>query len=264
MQTVGTMLMTDTSSKTVRQGSIAPPKRQQPPRRLIALTLLTLLGGAMVGGTGLQAMELVFSGVDLRNGKDINEVCAGCHGEFGQGGKEGEYPRLAGLPAAFIARQLDLFRDRKRTNLAMVESVDHRQLPDADVLDVSAYLASIEIPSKLPPVDETAPGFNAYERLLASKRVVQIPRAEGDVEAGKGLYRRECASCHGARGEGDTKDAVPFLAGQYTPYLWRQVPKYIDKRRLHDPTAPDEPELLASFSETDLRNIFAYLSTLDD
>jgi len=210
------------------------------------------------------AMEMVFDGVDLRNGKDINEVCAGCHGEFGQGGKEGEYPRLAGLPPAFIARQLDLFRDRKRTNLAMVESVDHRQLPDADVLDVSAYLVAIEIPSKLPPVDETAPGFNAYERLLASKRVVQIPMAEGDAEAGKALYRRECASCHGARGEGDLKDAVPFLAGQYTSYLWRQVPKYLDKRRIHDPSAPEEPELLASFSETDLRNIFAYLSILDD
>ena len=67
----------------------------------------------------------------------------------------------------------------------MVESVDHRQMPDPDIQDVSAYLASLEIASKLPPVDETAPGFNAYERLLASKRLVQIPRAEGDTEAGK-------------------------------------------------------------------------------
>ena len=229
-----------------------------------AWVMANCLMAGLLASPRLGAMEMVFEGVDLRNGKDINEVCAGCHGEFGQGGKEGEYPRLAGLPPAFIARQLDLFRDRKRTNLAMVESVDHRQLPDADVLDVSAYLAAIEIPSKLPPVDETAPGFNAYERLLASKRVVQIPRAEGDVEAGKGLYRRECASCHGSQGEGDAKDAVPFLAGQYTSYLWRQVPKYIAKGRIHDPSAPEEPELLASFSDADLQNIFAYLSILDD
>ena len=227
---------------------------------LSSVVVITLL---MTAGSNPAAMELVFDKVDLRNGKDINEVCAGCHGEFGQGGKEGEYPRLAGLPAAYIAHQLDLFRDRRRANLAMVESVDHRQLPDADVLDISAYLASIEIPSKLPPVDETAPGFNAYERLLASKRVVQIPQAEGEVEAGRKLYRRECASCHGVQGKGDQKDAVPFLAGQYTNYLWRQVDKYIAKGRIHDPTAPEE-DILASFSKEELRDIFAYLSTLDD
>ena len=38
--------------------------------------------------------------IDMENGEEINEVCAGCHGEFGQGGKAGEYPRLAGMPGA--------------------------------------------------------------------------------------------------------------------------------------------------------------------
>ena len=165
---------------------------------------------------------------------------------------------------AFIAHQLVLFRDRKRTNLAMVESVDHRQMPDPDIQDVSAYLAGLKIASKLPPADETAPDFNAYERLLASKRLVQIPRAEGDPEAGQKLYRRECAACHGDQGQGDLRDAVPFLAGQYTNYLWRQIDKYIDKGRLHDPSEPDAEELLAAFKREELQDILAYLSTLDD
>lgn len=226
--------------------------------------LKTLFATGLLATSALAAMEAAPDQVDLRNGRDINEVCAGCHGEYGQGGKEGEYPRLAGLPAPFIAYQLVLFRDRKRTNLAMVESVDHRQMPDPDIQDVSAYLASLEIASKLPPADETAPGFNAYERLLASKRLVQIPRAEGDPEAGQKLYRRECASCHGDQGQGDLRDAVPFLAGQYTNYLWRQIDKYIDKGRLHDPSEPDAEELLAAFKREELRDILAYLSTLDD
>lgn len=223
-----------------------------------------LFATGLLASSAQAAVEPSFDKVDLRNGRDINEVCAGCHGEFGQGGKEGEYPRLAGLPAAFIAHQLALFRDRKRTNLAMIESVDHRQMPDPDIQDVSAYLAGLEITSKLPPADETAPGFNAYERLLASKRLVQIPRAEGDLEAGKKIYRRECASCHGAQGQGDQKDAVPFLAGQYTNYLWRQIDKYIAKGRVHDLSEPDAEELLAAFKAEELRDIFAYLSTLDD
>jgi cytochrome c553 len=222
-----------------------------------------LVAASLLAASSVAAMDMAFDDADLRNGKDINEVCAGCHGEFGQGGKEGEYPRLAGLPAPFIALQLILFRDRERTNMAMVEYVDHRQMPEPDIRDVSAYLASLDLPSKLPPADETTPGFNAYERLLASKRVVQIPLAEGDLEAGRSLYRRECASCHGVQGQGDQKDAVPLLAGQYTNYLWRQVDKYIDKRRLHDPSSPGE-ELLAAFTPEELRDIFAYLSTLDD
>jgi cytochrome c553 len=204
-----------------------------------------------------------FADADLRNGEEINEVCAGCHGELGQGGKEGEYPRLAGLPAPFIARQLALFRDRSRRNMAMVEYVDHRQMPDPDIADIAAYLASIELPSKLPPADESAPGFNAYQRLLATKRLVQIARAEGNIEAGRKLYKRECGSCHGPEGWGDEDDGVPMLAGQYTSYLWRQVDKYIAKLRIHDESDPED-DLLGEFTKEELRDIFAYLSVVDD
>ena len=201
--------------------------------------------------------------VDLENGEEINEVCAGCHGEYGQGGKEGEYPRLAGMPSAFLAKQLHLFRDRLRPNLAMVEYVDDRQMPDDDIRDVSHFLEQITLKTKLPPVDETAPDFNAYERLLQSKRLMQIPLAPGDVEKGRKQYRKECASCHGRDGVGDMKKAVPMLAGQYTSYLWRQVKKYREGIRIHDEDAPDD-ELLAEFSDEELTDIFAYLSTADD
>jgi cytochrome c553 len=145
----------------------------------------------------------------------------------------------------------------------MIEYVDHRQMPDPDITDVSAYLAAIKIPSKLPPVDENDPDVDALDRLLQAKRIVQIPRAEGDVEAGRKLYNRECASCHARDGLGDTQDAVPMLAGQYTNYLWRQVDKYLKGYRVHDEDDPDD-ELLGEFSREQLRDIFAYLSVLDD
>ena len=72
------------------------------------------------------------SQIDMDNGEEINEVCAGCHGEYGEGGKQGEYPRIAGQPPAVPVDQLILFRERKRPNLAMVvEYVDDRQIPTA-------------------------------------------------------------------------------------------------------------------------------------
>ena len=204
-----------------------------------------------------------FGAADLEIGEEINETCAGCHGEHGQGGKEGEYPRLAGLPATFIAEQLLLFRDRTRTNLAMVEYVDHRQMPNEEIAHVSAYLAGIELPSRLPPVDESAPGFDSYQRLLDSKRVVQIPLAEGDMAQGERLYKRECGSCHGSDGMGKKDQSVPMVAGQYTNYLWRQVDKYLARQRIHDKDDPDG-ELLDAFTREEIRDIFAYVSTLDD
>lgn len=201
--------------------------------------------------------------IDMDNGEEINEVCASCHGEFGQGGKDGEYPRLAGMPAAFIAEQLHLFRDRKRPNIAMIEYIDERQMPDPDIRDVSAFLAVIKLKSRLPPVDETAADFDAMERLLQARQLVQIPKAKGDIEAGRKLYNKECASCHGKDGWGDQSDAVPMLAGQYTNYLWRQVEKYLKGYRIHDKDEPED-KLLKDFSNEQLRDIFAYASILDD
>ena len=54
-----------------------------------------------------------------------------------------------------------------------------------------------------------------------------------------------------------------MLTGQYTKYLKRQVKMFIEKKRIHDPDAPQE-ELLSLFTDEELHNIFAYLSTLDD
>jgi cytochrome c553 len=213
--------------------------------------------------TSLGMTSLSFAALDLDNGADIHEVCATCHGEYSQGGKQGEYPRMAGQPAGFIENQLRLFRARARTNMAMLPHTEERELSDQDIVDVSAYVAQIYLPTQLPLIDENATDFDALQRLQDAKKVLNIPRAEGDIDAGEKLYQRECRSCHGEQGKGKEEHSVPMLAGQYTNYLWRQVAKYINKERIHDPDAPEE-ELLAAFTETELRDIFAYMSVCDD
>lgn len=228
----------------------------QPCRSKSIITLMAL-------GLFFISAQILAEEHDEENGMDINETCAGCHGEYGQGGKEGEYPRLAGMSAEFLARQLHLFRERKRPNMAMIEYVDDRQMPDDAIRDISYYLQGIKLKTRLPPADESDPNFDAYARLLESKHLMQIPRAEGDIDKGEKIYRKECASCHGRQGEGSLKKAVPLLAGQYTSYLWRQVEKLRKKIRIHDPEDPEE-ELLSEFSDEEIRDIFAYLSILDD
>ena len=237
-----------------------PPDRRRLPGRIGGPAALLFMLAAPVHA---ERFPLPTTEPDLLTGRDINGVCAGCHGEFGQGGKHGEYPRIAGLPLGYIYKQVKLFQQNARPTLPMLEHVHERQLSDQEILDISAFIEKIELPTKLPPVDENAPGFNAYQRLLDSKKVVQIAAYEGDTASGERLYNKECRSCHGKDGWGDPKDAVPQLAGQYTEYLLRQVNKYIKKIRIHDEDAPED-ELLAAFTPDEIRDILAYLSTVDD
>jgi cytochrome c553 len=222
-------------------------------------SLLCLFTSLVVvaGSTPLQAREY-----DFYNGEEINELCAGCHGEFGQGGKEGEYPRLSGQPASFLSRQMHLFRDRKRPNMPMLEYVDERQFPDDDIADISIYLSQLKLVTKLSPLKE-GPEFSAYERLQETKRLLNIAAYPGDVEQGRKIYNKECRSCHGRDGVGDFDKAVPMIAGQYTNYLQRQVEKYLKGIRIHDVDDP-ENELLAEFSKGEIEAILAYLSVADD
>ena len=200
--------------------------------------------------------------VDLGNGEEINEVCAGCHGEFGEGGKDGEYPRLAGLPASYMEKQLHLFRDRQRPNLPMLEYIDERQSPDQDIKDISAYLQQIELVTQLPPVTNES-DFDAYERMMMTKKLLNIARLDGDIESGKKLYKRECRTCHGRKAEGKMEKAIPMLAGQYSQYLNRQFALYRKKQRIHDEEDLDN-SLISSLSQQQLDDLLAYLSILDD
>jgi len=213
--------------------------------------------------TGLAlAEETKLTPPDLELGEEINETCAGCHGEYAEGGKDGEYPRLAGLPASYIQNQLYLFRDRIRPNIPMLEYLDKGQMPEQDIVAISAYLESIELVTSLPPLVE-GEEFDAYERMEMTRKLLNIAKFEGNIKAGEKTYRKECRSCHGNKAEGKISKGAPRLTGQYTQYLQRQVKLFINKKRIHDLDEPDE-ELLSDFEAQELNDIFAYLSILDD
>ena len=194
---------------------------------------------------------------DLEKGREINGTCAACHGEFGQGGKKGEYPRIAGQRAGYIMDQLKSFRSRTRVNIPMFPYTQERELPDEDIRDVAEYLAAIELPTRMPTFkgDE-----DALTRLQMVDKVMIIPRSEGDIENGGAVYQKLCVTCHAKTGLGRGK--FPMLVGQYTSYLKRQMEKYIKGERPHDEEAAGG--LLDKLKEDDLQDILAYITTLQD
>ncbi|MBS3917059.1 MAG: c-type cytochrome [Sulfuritalea sp.] len=190
-------------------------------------------------------------------GKEINGVCAACHGENGQGGKRGEYPRIAGQRAAYLKDQLRSFRDRRRINIPMYPYTQERELSDADIEAVSDYLAAIELPTKWPEFKDTD---DALTRLEAVDKVMIIPRAEGDIVNGKAIYQKECASCHARDGRGRGK--FPMLIGQYTGYLMKQAEAYIKGERPHDEEGP--VGILNKLKMQDIQDILAYLTSIQN
>jgi len=195
---------------------------------------------------------------------DINDTCAGCHGENGEGTADGEYPRLAGLPAVYIATQLRHFKDRSRLNIPMASFANDRELPEEDVQAISAYLSAIHLPSKLEPIDaeEEQGSFNALGRLQASRQVVNIARYPGNVDAGQRVYRKECATCHGKAGEGSADGHIPPLTGQHSLYLKRQIGKFRKGERLHDD--PRDARIFRQFADGEIDDMLVWLSIQDD
>lgn len=192
---------------------------------------------------------------DVDRGREVNGPCAGCHGDLGQGGKRGEYPRLAGQRVGYLEEQLRSFRDRTRINLPMFPYTQERELSDEDIRDVAAFLSRIELPTRPPEFKESD---DALTRLLAMEKVMIIPRVDGEIDHGRTIYQKECAGCHGKTGQG--RDEFPMLVGQYTNYLVKQMRHYRAGDRAHD--EGDVGGVLDPLGESDLQDILAYLTWL--
>lgn len=216
---------------------------------LTYLRIPFLLAGLACGGMALAA--------DLDKGKEINGTCAACHSDNGQGGKKGEYPRIAGQQVKYIESQLRSFRARTRVNIPMFPYTQERELSDEDIKDIAAYLNGIVLDTKMPTYTGNE---DALTKLLMADRVMIIPRAEGDLENGEKIYQKQCAACHGKTGKG--RGMFPMLVGQYTNYLQRQVSLYLKGDRPHD----EEGTVgrLNDLKAQDIQDILAYLTSIQD
>lgn len=198
--------------------------------------------------------------IDPELAQEINGTCAPCHGRQGQGTPDGIYPRLAGLDPGYLATQIAHFKTKERINIPMAPYATDRELPEGDVRTITAYLAAIDLPRKLAPGDEGP--TDALARLQQSKAVINIPLYPGDVTRGRRLYNKECAACHARDGYGDRSRVIPQLAGQHSNYLKRQIDDFAKGTRNHD--HPADAAIFKSFTDSEIADVLAYLSTLDD
>lgn len=170
--------------------------------------------------------------------------CVVCHGATGQGQRAAGFPRLAGMNAVYLSKQLMSFRDGGRSNPVMGPIA--KTLNDADVDALALYYASLKA------VDDPA-------RVPADTSMV----AAGKVIALSGDWNRGlpgCAQCHGAQGFG-VGASFPQLSGQPAPYLANQLDSWRSGTRTNDAMHLMQG-VAAKLGPKDVQNVANYYSSL--
>lgn len=104
-------------------------------------------GGLLLAALVVAAASPSLAAGDAAAGKRKALACQTCHGLDGLS-KLPEAPNLAGQPEPYLVKALDEFRKGVRKNEMM--SIVAQSLSDADIADLAAYYAAIQITAKPP------------------------------------------------------------------------------------------------------------------
>jgi cytochrome c553 len=170
-------------------------------------------------------------------GEEAFVTCQGCHRRGATGSPSGLYPRLAGQHATVLIEQMADIRSGKRRNPRMEPFADEHVITPQEIADIAAYLQALPLPANLGKGPGTA------------------------LVRGKDIYVRDCASCHGDRGEGNGAKFYPLVAGQHFVYLLREARFIRDGERGN--ANPDMIRVIKPYSDDDLEAVADYMSRLD-
>jgi cytochrome c553 len=190
----------------------------------------------------LLSLPLVVSAYDKEKAIVIFKKCALCHSHYGQGIPGGRYPRLSGMDEEYMVQALKDFKDGTRWDTAMSVISGLQSMSEEEMEAVAEYIAGINL-------DEHDPYFDVHH-------------GKGSVDKGEEIFQDECKTCHGKKAEGKPKKGAPFLRGQYSEYMERQLALFGKKERHHD--RDPEDETFKEYSKEDLNNVIAYVASLDD
>lgn len=95
----------------------------------------------ITAGLLLVASPIAFA-QDAAAGRTRAQPCTPCHGPLGIS-VQPDAPNLAGQPEIYLVRQLEAYRSGRRRHEVM--SVMAKTLKDADIADLAAWFASIQV-----------------------------------------------------------------------------------------------------------------------
>lgn len=186
-------------------------------------------------------LALASTGVFAADADQLNLRCAPCHGLYGQGAPGKNSPRLAGLPAWYLAKATKDYVKDARKNSLMVEVAGLKDMPKKEIEKLAGWLS---------------------KQNIGKDRAYDIKMTAGDAQAGRKKFQADCKNCHAANGYGKKKKDAPPLAGQHSGYLLASMKAFFRKDRYHDNDPIDDT--FDDISDAQARDILAWMSSLDD
>ncbi len=168
------------------------------------------------------------------------ELCSACHGPGGESISP-TFPRLAGQQEQYLAAQLRAFKSKSRAD---PEAHDYMwgmaaTVPDSLIDGLAHYFASQPPPAGRP----------GDAKLIAEgKKLFQEGEKTKKIPA--------CASCHGAKAEGNT--VFPRLAGQHAAYIVRQLDVIQENLR----ASPVMHGIVTELSRDQMKAVAEYLQSI--
>lgn len=188
----------------------------------------------------LWAAGLAIAAGDPEKGKAKSAQCVACHGVDGNGVNP-QWPKIAGQSAAYIYKQLKLFKQMQRVNPLMNPQAS--VLSEQDMHDLAAYYES----------QETSSGA-ADEKLLELGQLVY----RGGIPE-KGVPA--CMSCHGPRGSGNPAALFPRLSYQHATYTAQRLRDYRDGKVTY-PGAEIMSGVVSRLSDEEAEAVASYIQGL--
>jgi len=168
------------------------------------------------------------------------QVCAACHSADGNSVIAAN-PKLAGLNADYLNKQLTEFKSGARKNAIMSGMV--ASLSPQDMLNLAAYFSA----------QQPKPGTSKDQALALTGQKIY----RGGVQ-GAGVPA--CASCHGPQGKGIPVQ-FPRLAGQHGDYVYAQLNAFRVGERAND-AAKMMRSIAAKMTDADMKAVSSYIQGL--
>lgn len=159
-------------------------------------------------------------------------ACATCHGARGEGNGF-DAPRLAGLPAGYLQKQMEDFAAGLRPHAVMRDVAGF--LDSHERVQVARYYAALPAQAMPPAHRETADPSTAA------------------------LYAQACASCHGPQGRGTPEG--PPLHAQPAFYLAQQLHDWQASARRNDGRQV-MLQVAQQLHDQDIRQLSLYLAAI--
>lgn len=169
------------------------------------------------------------------------QLCAGCHNQDGNS-EIPENPKLSGLDAGYIARQLADFKSGNRHGSVMVNIIP--------MIDEKEYKS-------------LAVFFSVQKRTNTSTADANLV-AQGKLIFDDGILGSAvpaCAGCHNEDGSGTPK--YPRLAGQNAPYVVQQMQDFKNGVRTNDTKAAMRA-VAKRMNDQEISAVASYISTLKE